>query len=341
MGIVTARGQIDIAQFWPDGLSDADTANILVDISKGGMFYKPDGGRERNVTQRYKTAVAGQQKNAANLANATLIKDGKIKVRLQGIDAPELHYRPQSDTKIAAKLGVPGAKLGGTGIIKDYRQRQAETSVVKLREFLLTLGTTTVKCEFVSRVDDSEGPGDVVDKYGRFVGDILVGPRRVNLNHWILAQGLAVVSLYNSMTNAEVSAYVSHGKKGKSRGAARYFSKTVVPFNSTLLLRRGGPVQSERDGQFLHPKLYRRQTTWWAYKQVAGVTLSFAKALAAMGGNIYDVDDFLAVGRRFAQAMPLATMINANRIALSPESIVLHEDAGDIFDLRKIKITAW
>ena len=89
MGTITARGTIDIAQFWPDGSSDADTANILVNVADGGVFYAPDGGNERDVTAVYKSAVAGQKKNSTNLANETLIKNGKLKVRLQGIDAPE------------------------------------------------------------------------------------------------------------------------------------------------------------------------------------------------------------------------------------------------------------
>ncbi|MBL8517726.1 MAG: hypothetical protein JNM76_12255 [Betaproteobacteria bacterium] len=339
MGILTARGSIDISQFWPQGTSDADTANIYVDVAQGGVFYTAPGKAERDVTNLYKSAVSAQKKTTTDLSKETLIKQGKIKVRLQGIDAPELHYKPQSDPRTAEKLGVKGAKLGGAGVVKDYRQHQAETSAVSVGRFLATIDASAVPCEFVSNVDDSEGPSAVVDKYGRFVGDIIVDGN-VNLNHWILEKGWAVVSLYNSMTEAELDGYISHWRKGRNKGSSRHYADRVIAFKPGLLLRHHATPVSEGDARFLHPKLYRRQTTWWAYKQVAPVKLSFPKSIAATGGNLFEIADFRENGR-YAQAHPLAAMLAGSQMALNPEEFVLREDAGDIFDLNRDKITSW
>src|SRR5919108_3270293 len=87
MGTLKIIGQIELNQFWPEGLSDADTSSILVSVNKDSFFYRKDNQSSYRRTKIfYNASVIGKSK-------AKLVKNNKIKVRFQGIDAPELHYK--------------------------------------------------------------------------------------------------------------------------------------------------------------------------------------------------------------------------------------------------------
>ena len=52
-GLLTANGTIDIGQFWPDGVSDADTAKILVTAAGASAFtfYQRRGDQPSQPTR--------------------------------------------------------------------------------------------------------------------------------------------------------------------------------------------------------------------------------------------------------------------------------------------------
>ena len=86
---------------------------------------------------------------------------------------PELHLQPQS-MKGTKYKGQDLGSLKGTGLVKKYRQNQGETATVRLAQYLGTLGASPVSCQFVTELVDEEGPGDAIDKYGRFVGNVRI-----------------------------------------------------------------------------------------------------------------------------------------------------------------------
>src|SRR5206468_288876 len=97
MGVLTIKGTLDTKQFWPDGKSDADTSKILVTVDPAAMVYrKTPGAKGKNVFKVYSAAFSDKQ------LKKPVVKKGVITVRLQGIDAPELHVRPQSDHKLGS-----------------------------------------------------------------------------------------------------------------------------------------------------------------------------------------------------------------------------------------------
>src|SRR5262245_50449723 len=101
-GILTATGTIDIGQFWPNGISDADTAKILVRVSGPSSFvFRSRPGGVAIETSAFKGAFmkgsdsidkkTGKKRKPKMVINSK----SQITVRLQGIDAPELHFKPQ------------------------------------------------------------------------------------------------------------------------------------------------------------------------------------------------------------------------------------------------------
>ena len=91
MGLLELRDTLNPAQFWPDGTSDADTLQVAVAESLGGFVY--DG----RPTRAFAHARIGNKA----VVNARAL----VTVRLQGIDAPELHFvRPTPATATSPRL---------------------------------------------------------------------------------------------------------------------------------------------------------------------------------------------------------------------------------------------
>jgi endonuclease YncB( thermonuclease family) len=70
-----------------------------------------------------------------------------------------------------------------------------------------------ISCTAVSQVSR---PTDVFDKYGRFVGDVVIrrNNKDVNLNRWVLENGLAIPGIYDSMTEEDIRAIMKAYDKG-------------------------------------------------------------------------------------------------------------------------------
>ncbi len=86
-GVLRVKGTIDLAQFWPDGESDADTTKIKVEVGANSFSFAADGKTFKTTQAYFGTVVRGAS------SDPVIDKQGRITVRLQGIDAPELHYR--------------------------------------------------------------------------------------------------------------------------------------------------------------------------------------------------------------------------------------------------------
>lgn len=116
MSTLTIHGTLDVAQFWPRGNSDADTAKVSIAGVARPFRFKADGKKEV-ATKVFDTAtVRGMSGTSPVVAN------GSIDVRLQGIDAPELHYKPQKfrqpfGESAAAALGAMLAGGGNRGTV--------------------------------------------------------------------------------------------------------------------------------------------------------------------------------------------------------------------------------
>ena len=86
-GRLEVRGTVDLTQFWPTGSSDADTTKILVSTQPGAFRFRPRPGAQFQTTNVFDGATVRGRVNKPAIDN-----QGRITIRLQGLDAPELHY---------------------------------------------------------------------------------------------------------------------------------------------------------------------------------------------------------------------------------------------------------
>jgi endonuclease YncB( thermonuclease family) len=338
MGKLMIEGTVDLSQFWPTGESDADTTKIVLTLLPGAVQYQPPDDVPRPTTKFDEACVKSFGKPKP------VIKDGKITVRLQGVDAPELHYQPQS-MKGKTYKGQPFGSLKGSGLVKKYRQRQAETATVRLGRYLRTLGTSPLPCRFQTEVNDYEGPADAVDKYGRFVGNILINEIDINLE--ILRQGLAIVALYNSMQPAEMDTCLEAWAIGETaaEGVVQYQTRTIGAFDAQLLYQppKTATLNPEKTHKFIHPKLYRRQCTWWAYRKLGTFKGGFDTYLSLFPDDVfYERSSMRDEGFLAATPLQIERMVKAGRqVIYAPDEIVFKEAGSQLFTAEGQPIKNW
>ncbi len=323
-------GTIDLAQFWPTGKSDADTTKLRLTIAQGSVKVRLAGQTHFQTTTAYDGAGMPGKKDAdTDKAKIdAVIKNGGLTVRLQRIDAPELHYRPDAKGR--------DGKLKGTGLIQDYRQNQAETAVVKLAKFLGSFGKNPLPCTFTSELKASEGPGAALDKYGRFVGDIIL-PDGTNLNVWLLQQGLAVIALYDSMLPQEIDESITAWQAGRKNreGIARHYNDRFSEFDPDLVYRKEGlAIEDEGARKFLHPKFYRRQTTWWAFTQVDAFDGDFGDWLTQKAEVCWYLPKFRELGKKAVKYPLYERDFDGEGVGWEPEDFIFAESPSSIQRLK-------
>ena len=87
-GLLQLRGSIALDQFWPTGRSDADTTKILLTVSPNAIEFRKNSSSPFHSTHVFDNAVVKGR------TSKPPIKNGQVTIRLQGIDATELHYQP-------------------------------------------------------------------------------------------------------------------------------------------------------------------------------------------------------------------------------------------------------
>jgi endonuclease YncB( thermonuclease family) len=361
MGTLKISGTINLSQFWPDGNSDADTTKLKVTVSPNS--FKFNG----KVTGKYfGSSVDGKA------SKKVISGKNEITIRLQGIDAPELHYKFYGPLGRAIRSALPPKfrKLTTTEFDKikainknEYRQLFGETATVKLYEFLNPSGNLTgLNCDFIS--NNINEPSDVIDTYGRFVGDIFVrlNNKRINLNSWLLQNGWTFASIYNSMSITEIM-NVSKFAAGKNKKQNDIYSafnpQTVgeyIDFNLTTRRKaKDGtlPVIKKEKGQVLNPKLFRRLTYYSMFKKagVADVGKKFIDYLALKPDKgLYLTSDFLVKANhdlkdakllRPAFLKKFNQQISKNKFLLQPDEMVFLEDDSKLVDGNGKPITSF
>jgi endonuclease YncB( thermonuclease family) len=319
MGLLRVKGTIDVGQFWPKGTSDADTAVILVAVDAFQFQQTPGAGFK--TTHAFEGALVHGRQGA----KAPLDSQGRVRVRLQGIDAPELHYQPAPLGK-SVEATLPKKVVDAYGALTHrYRQHWAESAALALLNLASQSGKPAIACTVTTLVNE---PTDVFDTYARLVGDIWIKQQNVNL--WLVREGWVYPSCYDSMKPNEINAVLKAWTTGKTKGrVAKALASKVGTLDFKLVYRSGANmnVASGADkGAVLYPKMYRRLVTWSAEKK-AGVTSNSFKRFVASGGDQYlRLADFLASGKN-AKRYPLASVLGAGgKCTLRPESTVFVED---------------
>src|SRR6266581_8300745 len=336
-GLLEVQGTIDVTQFWPAGHSDADTAKVLVTVAAGTVRFREDATKPFRTTNFLNGATVGIP--VKGIFKPAVNAKGQLTIRLQGIDAPELHFQPSA----LEASEFPGLDPAGFAAVKKqyhdakvvhpYRQLLGATTTKALHDFLASAGSSTLPCRAFTQVDL---PNEVFDKYGRMVADIEVeiGGNTVNINEWTVQTGAAFPAFYSSMSDTEITTLRGLGNTARSAelGVWKHLAKTIDAFDFTLLEPKPGDtsVLATDAGPVIFPKLYRRQTNWAARIKAAVSTATLQQFLDAQKKDqCYRTDDFLANGEHAAQKLPFATLIEAGKtILFEPDGIVVKEDVA-------------
>jgi nuclease-like protein len=167
--------------------------------------------------------------------------------------------------------------------------------------------------------------------YGRFVGDILLQKDNKNANQWLVEEGWAFPTYYNSMTKQEILDIDSRSKTAmdNSKGIWNGHSNKMVPFDFTLKTPKGKNTKrldpnSGNEGNVNLPKIFRRQVDYEIRKN--GETIgSFVNYLVSRKDKCYRTSEFLK-GRN-TQTLYLDQFVGEDRIIkFKPNEIVFVED---------------
>jgi endonuclease YncB( thermonuclease family) len=250
-GLLTVVGNLDISQFWPaskgNASSDGDTVHLKVDPNTSFLFSAKPPAHPK-LTKAFVGAHVFDhgQKNV-------ITSKSEIKIRLQGIDTPELHY-PVIAKRDPSKQG----KFKG-----EFRQFFGAGAANALHKHLQSLvpsgGSNFLHATFVSHIDH---PSEAIDSHGRFVGDILVGTTAKSINTWLVENGWAYPLFYDSMTALEVQTLVDAWKVGKKIAgrAGKAFRKPLQTFDPNRTVEN---AKLPDKGNVNFPKIFRRQATFW------------------------------------------------------------------------------
>lgn len=333
--LLRIEGKIDISQFWPGGSSDADTTKIQLSVEPGAFAFDFDGQgfRRTDVFEGAEARGTGRKK--------VISAARKVTVRLQGIDAPELHYRAgalKQSSEISPEERAAFNQLNS----KERRQFLGETATVALANFLATFGSGAIPCQFYTFVD---APGDAIDTYGRFVGNIMVGPGFLtDVNLWLAEQGWAFPTFYSSMAKAEITLFLDAMEKGKAKGRVwDNYSRDTRGFDPDLVYRgEGATIDAAADvGPVLMPKVFRRLLAF-TFEKTAGIrTGSFKAYLKERRDECFGLNDFLEQGSEAATLTTLDRFMTGTRFRPEPQDLVFREKPSSLFDANGVRITSF
>lgn len=328
MGLLRIRGTIDLEQFWPEGEADADTSKVKVTVGEGSFQYAADGQNFANTGVYFGAVARGTG------SKEVIDKKNRITVRLQGVDAPELHYKAAPLRKNPPVSDAKRKKFNAEN--KNRRQYWAETATVALADKLLDY-PHPVDCYVVSLV---ETPGDAIDTYGRFVGNIFVGANfRTDINLWLSEQGWAYPTFYWSMTKDEIKAYLKAIPDAQQKGRIwKAYSTDISKFDAKLLFRPHGPKNPAKDkGKVLMPKIFRRQVAYRVQKKVGIVSGDFKTYLDKKIDYCFLTSEFLDQGTA-APMRRLSEFVKGKQFKLKPHEVVFKEDPSVLVDKNNKKI---
>jgi endonuclease YncB( thermonuclease family) len=320
-GLLELSGTIDLGQFWPTGESDADTVKVQVSGLDAFRFTAHPGAAPK-ITHAFEGAqVHGK------VTKDAIDSKGRVTIRLQAIDAPELHYRPTAPTlnkkKPTATQRAAFNKANG-----NFRQHFGETATVELFKFLSKAGPSPIKTVVHTQVDE---PGEVFDTFGRFIGDIhvTIGGKDQDANQWLAENGWAFPTFYSSMTKDEIDTYtqLSETARQNKAGIWKNASGDLKPFDPTMKFRKGGPPSPAEDrGQLMMPKLFRRRSTFASALAARMTKTSFKNYLALEPDDCFETANFLDQGVHAATPRRLDEFVSPqSKFLVSAKDLVFHE----------------
>lgn len=337
-GRVEIYGRIDLKQFYyMGGQSDADTVKITMQIN-AIRFRKNDQSEWQDNLTLFNNAKVGR--------NKVIDSQGRMKIRLQGIDAPELHFRPT-----APKWLDDIQRTKFNSLNEEYRQHGGGKSTYNLVEFLKTHshgddGELYVNAFAFSNIDS---PNDLFDKYGRAVADIVVtvndDDSGINMNQWLVENGWAFPDFYNSMSVNEIMILEEKGNLARQNGSGIWneYSQTLQSFNFSLVFDKNDTIDPNLDSGLINsPKIFRRQAPFEILvKTEIEQYPNFKSYLETLTDYCYVTHEFLEKGDE-AELYALSDSVDdQDKIVFLPGDLVFVEADATLKDENGNPITEW
>ncbi|MCW2751213.1 MAG: hypothetical protein JWR83_2323 [Aeromicrobium sp.] len=332
MGLLRVRGTIELHQFWPTQSSDADTTKVKVRLEPPGFEFSVDGTTGFGPVDGLSDATVTGETGVTPVVKRPKAGGEYLTVRVEGVDAPELHYRPVIPVKgLTPQQRDPFNKLNG-----EFRQNGGEAATVALATRLAQLAPAEIPC-IVSTVVDH--PNEVFDVYGRFIGVITAtaGGSELVVNDWLLNNGWALPSFYTSSTVAEIDRLTALADHAWNHGLGVWpqYSYKVVTLDHQQRFRSPSskPTVGLDTGPFDLPKIFRRFSQWQIARDAnLAVPATFRQFVSSGTGNaIHTLDDFRSQGLAAAPVHYIGDYLNDNNeLTLAPEEIIFREKAATL-----------
>jgi len=320
-GLLEVSGTIDLNQFWPAGESDADTVKVLLSGPNAFKFRSAPSAAPR-VTHAFDGAVV-----KGKLSKPAIDKNGRVTIRLQGIDAPELHYRPVAPTINKIKP-TPKQRAAFKEANGNFRQEFGETATIELKNHLGTAGNSPIQCVIRTAVDH---PDDVFDTFGRLIGDVIVTVhgKELNANLWLCEHGWAFPTFYSSMSRQEIEHLTALSEKAHKAHAGiwRFASADLTEFDHSMVFRNhGAPDPAADAGHVILPKLFRRRSTFGVASAAKMVSGNFKQYLQTEPDKCFETHDFLAAGPTAAKKRHLDEFVSeGSKFTVAAKDLVFDE----------------
>ncbi len=349
MGTLKIAGSIDLTQFWPTGKSDADTTKII--LTPHSFLYQTDGAAEFKETNVFQNARVKSEAGLEPVVHYKNTSQPRINIRLQGIDAPELHYKLYGKLPKGHLSPEEYGRLKKANAENEFRQYLAETATVELQKMLKANSNSGSRtdCLFVSGNIDK--PGDGCDVYGRFVGDIIItggAGQTININHWLLENGWVFPAFYNSLSDREITDLLALYKKGQSAPGhtLHYYTSEIKTFDFQLQFRdpKQNPVYHPVDdkGKVILPKFFRRWSIYNLY-QLAAINIgTFKEYLESKEDDRLILRPDLKKYRQTQKSsIPLSQIFDGSQVMVKPEDMIFIEKPAVLVDENDVEIISF
>ena len=326
-GLLEVDCTIDLSQFWPDGNSDADTTKV--EVTPHAFRFRPDDNSPFQPTYVFDSAHVKGKSGTKPILDTK----GRMTARLEGIDAPELHYRPAALVKKSQRSGEQHQLY--LKYNEEYRQNLAETGTRALADLLAIGGQNTLACKITTAVDE---PNEVFDTYARFVGYLKVdlGNGEVVINDWLTRNGWTFPAFYSSMGDHEIVSLRDAGRQAKQNamglwphliGDSKFFDEDMVYRGKNAAIMNGADA-----GDLIFPKLFRRVSEHWVNKKSKMFSGNFNTFLATKSSDhCFETDDFLSQGGPAANLLHFTDFISTSgEFDAEPDELVFRESPSTL-----------
>ena len=310
------------------GVSDADTIKMTLNPNSIKFQKSKDSPWQENL-RMYDNAYYYDEETGKRSRIIGIDLEGSpfIKTRLQGLDAPELHYKANKGNTFLYDNQF--SLFNSLKEAFDFRQAYGAQAASKLVGFLKEYSANEkfIKAYATSSIDT---PSELFDKYGRAVCDIYVynddEEKGININQWLIREGWAFPDFYDSMSNEEITILRKLGNDAGNgmSGVRPYLSDNLVNINYNLLFDKENAKQilDGENGKLNLPKFFRKQVDWKVLGNSGYNVKNLKKFISSRKDTCYLVDEFLEK-RHDAIKHQLSEFINEDgSITVGPGKLV-------------------